>query len=267
MNKQATQLDNISGKLFLTGFFLSKLKSISGMVLSPILNIVSLVAYLFGYITWYLATLFYPDHPRKRDAWYGFTEFKEQYQAAAFLGTFASILCLVNPALILPAVWIFSLSSMVWMISEYHKYRNPPSYDQNFSSARQATYLRYVATTTAISLITAFSVSLAIALPVTAGASLLIGVVVGNALTILALYYWKRSLYDEFEPDNSILTGSHRTIMEAMHSENDLHCDVAPSPTQDSSCDVAHISSIWARRFPDAANPTIDACTDNSLTV
>jgi hypothetical protein len=201
LTKQATYFDTISGKLFLAAFFLNKLKYIPNSIASAVFNTLALAAYLIGYITWYMATLFYPDHPRKRDAWYGFVEFKEQYQLAAFLGAFATILCLVEPALMLPAMWLFTVSSIVWSISEHHKYKHPPEYDKNYSTAKQSDYLNYVYTTLAASLVASISATLALLFPPIALPCMYLGLIGGNALTIVSLYLWKECTVKTYEPD------------------------------------------------------------------
>ncbi|WP_133129298.1 hypothetical protein [Legionella yabuuchiae] len=201
MNKKAVFLNKISGNLFLGGLFLSKLRYIPLLALRPILDLMSLLAYSIGYMAWYAATIFYPDHPRKRDRWYGFTEFKEQYQLASFIGLFSTILCLVNPALILVSVWLFTLSNALWAISEYHRYKHPPAYEENFSSERQAMYLRYTFTALGVSLITAITTTIAVLFPPAALITFVLSALYGNALTLLAFYYWKQSIFTHFEPD------------------------------------------------------------------
>ncbi|GGI75289.1 hypothetical protein [Legionella impletisoli] len=201
MNKKAIFLDKISGNLFLGGLFLSKLRYIPVLAIRPILDLMSLLAYLVGYIAWYAATIFYPNHPRKRDRWYGFTEFKEQYQLASLVGLFSTILCLINPALILVSVWLFTLSNMIWAISEYHRFKHPPAYEEGFSYERQAMYLRYTMAALVVSLITAVATTVAVLFPPAAIATLVLSALYGNALTLLAFYYWKQCTFTKFEPD------------------------------------------------------------------
>ncbi|AHE67324.1 hypothetical protein [Legionella oakridgensis] len=222
MKKQAALLDKISGSFFLAGFIISKLKSIPILLLASILNLVSLAAYLIGYTAWFLATLFYPNHPRKREAWYGFAEFKDQYQAAAVIGTVATILCFLcplYPSLILPAVWLFAVSNLIWTIGEYHKYKKPPTHDEHYSSLRQETYLRYVLLTTAVSAITALAATLGFLFP-PASMAVLLASIIGNGLTVIALYYWKKSTFDEFKPDG-VMPHSYATLAECLSMDEE----------------------------------------------
>lgn len=201
MQGYAARLNKLSGQFFLVGLITSKMKSIPFILFAPILNLVSLIAYLIGYLAWLLATLFSPDIPGKKDAWYNQLSIKEQYQISAILGTIATVICLTLPSLIIYAVWIYTVSNLIWGISEYHKIQNPPQDDPHYSSNRQSTYLRYVLLIITISSITALACTIALSLPELAFASLMFTTIVGNALTLVSLYYLNKCASHEYEPD------------------------------------------------------------------
>ena len=201
MSRNTALLDRISGYFFLAGFVLYRLKNVP-VIGATIINLAALAAYLIGYVMWFVATLCYPNQPRRADAWYGFAQFKEQFTAASLLGAMATIFSLVYPTLLLPALWLFTASNLKCNIGEYHKMHNPPQYDPNYSTARQTMYLRYAFLVTSTSALTALACTLALAAPAFAYISLMTAAVIGNFLTIAALYYCQRSTFDTFEVDN-----------------------------------------------------------------
>lgn len=210
MKRSTEILDKISGYFFLAGFVSSKLRYIPIFFLSQLLTITSLATYLIGYSAWYFAALTYPNYPRKHQAWYGFSEFKEQYQLASLLGTLATIICIVSGALswVVLALWLYTLSNLIWSISEYHKRENPAPYEPGFSAERQTIYIKYALIVTVISALAAIAGTIAITVPIIAAFSLTFSTIVGNALTILALYYWKQSL-SQPTPTNSYTKLNH----------------------------------------------------------
>lgn len=218
MNENAALLDKISGKFFMAGFFISKIKLIASRAFVPVIDLIVLSAYLAGYSAWYLATLFYPHHPRQKNAWYSFSSFRQQYQASALLGALATLLFLTQPALSLPATWLYTLSNITWLIGEYHKSLNPPSYNKNYSSERQAVYLHYVTITTSVSLLNAVAATIAFVFPAAAGISFLSATIVGNLLTIGAFYYYHTSTSGEFKPDSE----SYLDISERLSDKKSL---------------------------------------------
>lgn len=207
-------LDDLSGRLFLIGFFSTRLKSVPFFLISTIFNVVSLAAYLIGYLIWFIAALCYPEHQRINEAWYGFAQFKEQFQAAALLGTVATVMCLVAPAFIIPATWIYTLSNTLWSIGEYHKKASPPSEDNQYSSAKQALYFRYTLLVAISSGITALASSAALLYPTTA--FLVITSSTGLVVCLMAAsaYYWGKCYFGEFTPDN--LTHSYSNLSEQL---------------------------------------------------
>ena len=198
MKKHAEKLDSLSGYLFLVGFISSKLKNIPIFIVTAILTPVSLGAYLIGYIAWYMASLFYPDHPRKNDSWYAFAKFRQQYQFAALLGTMATIMCVVSPPLLIPTAWLYTGSNLMWSISEYHKKENPLPDDKRYSSARQSIYLRYAILVTISSILTAITATVVFFFPPTALFVLTCSSIFGTALTIASLYHWGKCAFGNY---------------------------------------------------------------------
>lgn len=197
----ASILDSISGYFFFAGLITSKLKTIPLMLLSPIFNLASLIAYLVGYVTWHIAALCYPHHPRKPKHWYSFAELKEQYQLAALIGTLATVLCFAFPPLIVPALWLYTISNILWSIAEYHKKEHPPAHDETFSSTKQALYVRYAVLVTIASIITTIAATAILFFPPMGFALLLGASIVGGTLTAIAFYYWGKSSFGKHQPD------------------------------------------------------------------
>lgn len=203
MKQQAKIFDSISGYLFLMGSITAKLKIIPSFMASAIFNLVSLFAYLIGYVAWYVASSLYPDHPRHQDSWYGFAQFKAQYQMAALLGTIATIttiMCIIIPSLTIPTAWLYTLSNLIWSISEYHKQKNPPD-DPEYSNTKQALYVRYTVTITLFSALTSMSTTLAILFPPAGFAVITTAALIGVGLTIASFYYWGNYTFGNHSPD------------------------------------------------------------------
>lgn len=217
-------LDKLSSYLFAIGLVTGKLKSLPFWVLQSILNVVSLIAYLVGYVTWFIASLFYPDHPRKRDSWYGFTEFKQQFQLSALLGTVATIMCFINPVLIIPAAWIYALSNSLWSIAEYHKRENPNRSDPLYSTAKQNYYFKYTLHITIISTITAAASTLALIFPPASFVILAASTTLCICSAIAGFYNWYKCMFGQFTPDSVVdkNLAIRQDIKHVAHSYNKL---------------------------------------------
>ena len=214
MKRHSETLDGISGYLFLVGFISSKLKNIPIFLITAILSPVSLAAYLIGYIAWYAASIFYPDHPRKQKHWYGFAQFREQYQVAAVLGTIATIMYLVAPVYIIPTAWLYTISNLIWSISEYHKKENPLPNDVHYSSIRQRIYLRYTILVATSSALTAIAETVAYLFPQTALLVIACSSILGAGLTVASIYHWGKCAFGNYPPD--IVNHSYRRLSEQL---------------------------------------------------
>lgn len=219
MKRHVKTLDSISGRLFLVGLLAGRLKNIPNFMLSSILNIISLSAYLVGYLVWYLTTFFYPEHQRKRESWYGFAQFKEQLQAAALLGILATMFCLISPALIIPAAWIYTISNTLWSMGEYHKMTRPATEDLSYSSRRQGLYLRYALLASASGIVTTIAATITFFYPLAALGIFIASTTISVSLMAVATYYWGKCVFGVFTPDATIpLNASYGTIAQGLGS-------------------------------------------------
>lgn len=183
-------------------------------MLTPILHAISFVAYLVGYISWYLATIFYPEYQRKPNTWYGFSSFKDQFQTAALLGTVATIFCLAAPVLTIPTVWLYVLSNLIWSIGEYHKKVSFVAQDAQYSSAKQAVYFRYSALVTLTSTIGAIAATAVALFPAMALCITFYASIAGLISTTAALCHWGACAFCRFPPDQ--IPQSYGTIAECL---------------------------------------------------
>lgn len=201
------------------GIIFSKLRLLPFALFSVIANVISQMLYLGGYVLWFVASYLYPEHPRLKDQWYGFSQFKEQSRVSAALGTIASILSVIAlfyPVVIIPALWLFFASNVVWSISHYHKLRNPPDFETNYSENSQVNYMGYTILTTCVSLITAVCITISILFPLISFAVLTTSTILGLILTLYAVEYqincsfntnqtddWKGTNYSEMSSELS----------------------------------------------------------------
>lgn len=189
-DNRRTFLDSVSNLLFVIGFAASRLKEIPIAILSTILALISIVAYLLGYLAWFLATFFYPDGGRAEAFWYGFAQVKIQYQVTAVIGLIASILCLtLQPTLIVAALWMFTLSNLIWCTAEYHKLHHPEVNEHAHSYDRQAHYLHYTICMTASCLVSCIAATIAFFIPAVIFPAFLVSIIGGNILAALSFYY------------------------------------------------------------------------------
>lgn len=165
------------------------------------LNIVSLTAYAVGYSIWYISGFFQPEQQRERESWYGFAQFKDQYQAAALLGLLATLYCVISPALLVPAAWIYTTATLMWTIGEYHKNARPSFQDNEHSSVRQAHYFRYSLLSSISSIIATIATTIAFIFPSTAFIALVASSAIVVCLMAVASGYWLYSFFGTFPPD------------------------------------------------------------------
>ena len=174
------------------GTIFGKLRLLPFALFSLIANIISQVLYLAAYILWFVASYLYPDHPRLQDHWFGFGQFKEQSRVSAIIGTVASILSVIAiayPIVIIPALWLFFASNIIWSISHYHKLRNPPEFEDDYSANSQTNYIGYTILTTLVSLVTAFCITVSIIYPPISLAMLITSTILALLFTIIGLEY------------------------------------------------------------------------------
>ena len=196
--------DAVSGIFFFFGFAISKLRFLPSALVSVISNIISLFCLLAAYVTWIIASYLYPDHPRSKGHWYGFSELKEQNKIAAAFGLVAVIVCFFSIALqplIIPALWLFVASNIFWTISQIHKIKHPPAFERDYSSTRQASYLRYAIIVTAISIITATCVTITTLFPPVAVTVVTISTILSLLLGLTAIEAWLECNVQKHKPD------------------------------------------------------------------
>ncbi|KTD49456.1 hypothetical protein Lrub_0555 [Legionella rubrilucens] len=218
--RHAKRLDKASGVFFLMGFIFSKLQTIPIVFVSSIFNLLSLMCYLTAYSLWLAACERYPDHPPRAQSWYGLVQFKSQHKVAAVMGTLAILTCLAAiafPPALIPSAWLFLVSNVLWCIAEYHKMRHPPVYDEDYSSKRQAVYMRYALLMTSASLVTALATTLVFCFPPAALATLMTATILCILINLAALQDWVAFTWVKHPPDT--WDESHALI------NNELGCE------------------------------------------
>jgi hypothetical protein len=232
-------LNNASGGLFFSAFMLSKLQYIPLPLVSAIFRFISLGLYMLGYVAWFFASYFQQEHKEHQDKWYGFAKIKEQFLLSSFIGfigALVSIGAVFLPILLPFAAALFLLGNIIWAIGEFHKYRNPPAHDDNFSLTRQKSYVAYAATATSISFVALVSCILMMTLPFIALPITIFSLVLYVGLGALALEFWLNSYsgnHEKFsfkssssvvtdglgcvyQEDNSPKPGHHKGPLESM---------------------------------------------------
>lgn len=202
----AQKLDKASGVFFFTGFLLSKLQYIPFPLASAIFRFVSLGIYSLAYLSWLTASLLHPDHPVNYRKWYGFAQIKEQFLLSSFVGltaTIISVAAVFIPALFPPAAWLFLIGNAIWAIGEYHKFKNPPKEDANYSSARQKSYVSYAVTSTSISLVAAVAATLIFFFPPMAIPITIFSLIICAGLGALAFEFWLNCTFGNHKPDQT----------------------------------------------------------------
>jgi hypothetical protein len=191
--KLETALDNASSLSFFLAIIASRLYYLPFAIFAGISYVVSLFLYLIGYLLWAISSHFYPDHPRLKGHWCGFVQFREQSKMSAAIGTIAVILsfvAFVMPILIIPSLWLFFASNLIWSVSHYHRLKNPPTNEPNYSTESQTSYLNYTILTTVLSVVTAVCLTAAILSPVSAPLLLTVSACFGITLTVAAMGYF-----------------------------------------------------------------------------
>lgn len=197
MHKKAAQiLNKASGGLFFSAFMLSKLQYVPIPLVSAVFRFFSLGLYILAYASWFFSSYFQPEYKQHHEKWYGFAKIKEQFLLSSFvgfIGAVVSIGAVFFPPLLPLAACLFLLGNIIWVIGEFHKYRNPPAHESDFSITRQKSYVAYAATATSISLVAAISCILMITLPFLALPITLFSLVLYVGLGALALEFWINS--------------------------------------------------------------------------
>ncbi|HAZ7573151.1 TPA: hypothetical protein ACKJT1_000694 [Legionella pneumophila] len=227
-----TKLSNVSSYFFISGFVISKIKYLPIAVVSSALNLISLLFYLVGYSLWFIASHFYPGHDKRKQEWYEFAQFKEQYLYAAALGLVATIISMMavfSPIMIVLSGWLFFGSNIIWTIGEYNKLNNPPSYEDNFSKDSQNAYVSYALSMSLIGFITATSTTVAFFIPVMTIPLLIITTILCIGVGALAFEYWLESKFGDSQPDITI-DESYKQISNTLGKKINLKPNPIPEP-------------------------------------
>lgn len=197
--------DNVVNYLFIFGFITSKLRDIAFILLSTIFGIISIFAYLFGYLLWFCSTLLTEHSPRNYDVLGQLTNSNDHYRIASLLGIIGCIMCIsLPPIFLIPALLIFNISNFFWSMAEFHKLRYPlpPNIDPLFSSQRQKLYLYYVMGMAGSTIITTISALIIFFNPALTLVATMLTLSAGNVLT-LGAFYSLSNTFQEFKPDHS----------------------------------------------------------------
>lgn len=242
-------LDKTSSIFFIMGTLFSKLRLLPFALFSLVANVISQILYLGGYILWFVASYLYPEHPRLKDQWYGFGQFKEQSRISAVVGTVASIFSVIaifQPVLIIPALWFFFISNVIWSISHYHRLKNPPDFEADYSATSQVNYIGYAFLTTCVSFVTAFCITASILFPVISFAMLTTSTILGLIITLVALEYLVNFSFNNTQPNKWKGTNYSEMSTELSHSSIlsiNYSCDTSLEP----GCDVPSYSSLFVK--------------------
>lgn len=201
LSRVVSVLDKASGFFFILGFISSKMPEGPLPILAPAIKIFSIVCFLMGYSFWYLSSLIQKDAPRKRESWYGFFEFKLQFQMAALLGIIATALCIVVPSFTVPTAWLYAISNVIWSIGEYHKKNMPPAHDLSFSTKAQSIFCKYTVGMTFISICSAITATALIIAPLASPVLIPISSVLCGIALVYSMFMNGKYLFTKFPPD------------------------------------------------------------------
>jgi hypothetical protein len=230
-------LDNVSGKFFLFGFIIGKLRSVPVPIVSIYAVATSVLSYFIAHGLWFISSHHYPEH-KAHEEWYGFTHFKGQNKISAVLGVTAAALNIAGlffgPVMVIPAMWLYFAGNVVWTIAEYHKFKNPHA-DEDYSHHRQKSQVPYAIATTAVGLITAISTSLVFIFPVIAMPIFAVGMVLTLGLGALSTEYWLEANMNKHAPTPIKALESYVGMNESLGKpeKTTIHCGVEPSHYSD----------------------------------
>lgn len=232
-------LNKTSNFLFFLGSVFGKLKQLPFALAALAFNLVALSLNSAGYCLWIAATLFYPNQERHENQWYGFAEFKEQHRTSAILGlvgTAFGFVAIAFPVLLIPAAWLFFSSNVVWVISELHKSKNPPTQDLEYSDKKQSHFLSYAITMTFIGFVTALATTLMFCFPVAALPVLIVSAIINAGLGLVATEYWLKVTFHTPENKTSHERMTHILCQDPMPQQPNNLGKVITPPWQGNTC-------------------------------
>lgn len=214
-----------------TLFGLGVLASFVGYLPNPILaaagKLFSLLCYFLAYLTWYLVSKLYPSHPDLEKIAFDLNQFKSQNRLSAFiglLGVLIAAIAFVFPVLMIPASWIFALSTACWVLSQVHKLFNPIPGDEEFSPERHKIYIVYATTLLAMGLLTAIATTLIFTMPVLAPTIMIVSAVIFLYLLATSLFL----LVEYLKPEQIDNKQSYATMLGGDLTPGQA-CDLSPA--------------------------------------
>lgn len=224
----ARRLNKASNTLFFTALILAKLRVLPVVLFASISYVASLFISLTGYLLWIISSHLYPDQKALDNRWYGFSQVKHQNKAAGVIGAIAIIFCIaatIVPTLLIPGFWLLLASNVFWCISHYHKLKNPPKYDNEFSSSRQKAYIKYAMTMTAMSVLNALAATIVVIFPLLAPVVFTFSIAFSCILSLIAFNFWVDCNITPHQPDSILnISSSFATISSQTGFGNRLSC-------------------------------------------
>lgn len=214
-------LGKVSSFFFFSGFVFAKIQYLPFPVVAPAFNAVSLLFYAMAYSVWFLSSHFHPNHDPEEKEWYGFAQFKEQHLFAATIGLLATTLSIAGifvPILLVPAAWLFFASNLMWTIGEYHKLKNPPLYDEEYSHTYQQSYFYYAITMSCISAVAGLSATSVFLFPPLTIPILVVSAIIVIGLSVLAGELWLDYTFGNHKPTLGT-TNSHYQMNQTLGAQ------------------------------------------------
>lgn len=257
----ARRLSKSSSYFFASAFVFGKAQYLPVPLVSSSLRLISFSLSFIGYTLWLIGSSLRPDEEKYTGDWYGFAQLKEQYLYAALLGMIASLIgicAITSPVLILPSVWIFFSSNVVWSIGEFHKLNNPPAHEKEFSYGYQQTYLMYSLTMSSIGLLTAAAATAAFIFPPAAPIIFILSSILAVGLGALAVEHWVNANFGDHSKVDAEALKKRDTSYNTMKNALSFNEPPAEKP----SIDPYHGASPLGSRKPSVpATTELDSAT------
>lgn len=182
------------------GFFTSKIK-VPNVLLSSVVRATTLGSYFIGYAAWLIVAVFSKDAAKKLHEWYSVNNIKTHQQMAGALGLIAATLCIIYPALILPAMWLYTFSNIHWLLAERSRNNHPPMDEPDYSSQKQSIYYYYSISVTLVGLFASIPATIIFFFPLSMPLLLPIASAIGLGLTIVSLGFLAHYFLGNYPPD------------------------------------------------------------------
>jgi hypothetical protein len=147
--KYVEWIEYIADKLFISSFFLNKLKDLPFNYLSPIFTNLALLCLATAYTLQLFSSPFYQTG--MPDAW----NYNERAFGFNFIGSLTAWTCIIFPEIWLVCTWIFCVNNLIWLLNEHTKKIAPSVYPM--MAKNQDAYCNYVLSITLATFISAIS--------------------------------------------------------------------------------------------------------------